>query len=261
MIGSFARLQSGNKIGTVKDLVISKQSVVEFVVVAFEENFILVPFDLVRVDIERRVVIIDVERERLLRFRRVARLTEFLTLSTLLRTSILLRGGGEFGLVEDLVISSRGNIDFIVVGFEEKLIAVPFSMARVDFTQKVVSIDVTRERLLQAPSFSRDRFPNLSAKSEFSQQVSTFFQAEKGRGQQPAAPRQPTTRPPEKRPPETRPPDSRPPEKRPPETKPPEKRLPETRPPEKRPPENKPPQKRPPDIKPPSERPSDKDMP
>jgi hypothetical protein len=261
MIGSFARLQSGNKIGTVKDLVISKQSVVEFVVVAFEENFILVPFDLVRVDIERRVVIIDVERERLLRFRRVARLTEFLTLSTLLRTSILLRGGGEFGLVEDLVISSRGNIDFIVVGFEEKLFAVPFSLARVDFTQKVVCIDVTRERLLQAPSFSRDRFPNLSAKSEFSQQVSTFFQAEKGRGQQPVAPRQPTTRPPEKRPPETRPPDSRPPEKRPPETKPPEKRLPETRPPEKRPPENKPPQKRPPDIKPPSERPSDKDMP
>jgi ribosomal 30S subunit maturation factor RimM len=259
MIGSFAHLQSGKKIGTVKDLVISKQSVVEFVVVAFEENFVLVPFDVVRVDIERRVVIIDVERERLLRFRRVARLTDFLTLSTLLRTSILLRGGGEFGLVEDLVISSRGSIDFIVVGFEEKLFAVPFSLARVDFTQKVVSIDVTRQRLLQAPSFSRDRFPNLAAKSEFSQQVNTFFQSEKGRGQQPAAPRQPTTRPPEKGTPETRPPETKPPEKRAPESRPPEKRPPESKPPQKRPPDNKPPDNRPPDSKPPAERPSKKD--
>jgi hypothetical protein len=267
MIGSFAQLQSGKKIGTVKDLVISKQSIVEFVVVAFEENFVLVPFDVVRVDIERRVVIIDVERERLLRFRRVARLTDFVTLSTFLRTSILLRGGSEFGLIEDLVISSRGSVDFIVVGFEEKLFAVPFSLARVDFTRKVVSIDVTRERLLQAPSFTSDRFPNLAAKSEFSQQVNTFFQAEKGRGQQPAAPRQPTTRPPEKRTPETRPPESKPPDKRPPEsrppekrtpdTQPPEKRAPESRPPEKRPPESKPPQKRPPDNKPPDNRPPD----
>jgi len=272
MIGSSAQLRSGARIGTVKDLIISKQSVVKFVVVAFEESFILVPFDVAFVDIDRQVVIIDVERERFHPFRRVARLTEFLTLSTLLRTSIVLRGDVKFGLVEDLVISSTGNIDFVVVAFEQKFIAVPFSLARVDFTKRVVSIDVTRERLLQAPSFTRDRFPNLSAKSEFSQRANTFFQVEKGRGQQPAESRPPATRPPDKRtpesrPPESRPPESKPPDKRPPESRPPEKRspdtippekrVPETRPPEKRAPETKPPDKRPPKDKPPENRPSD----
>ena len=269
MIGASAQLQSGAKIGTIKDLVISKQSAVEFVVVAFQETFILVPFDLVSVDIERRVVIIDVERERFLRFRKVTSLTELVTLSALLRTSILLQAGSEFGVVDDLVISSTGSIDFVVVAFEERLLAVPFSIARVDFTQKVISLDVTRERLLQAPSFTRDKFPNLAAKSEFSQRVNTFFQGQKGRVGQPAKPGQPTTQPPEKRTPETRPPEkqpkeSKPPDKRPPEKKPsdiksPEKRAPETQPPEKRPVKDKAPENRPPETKPPGEGPAEKD--
>ena len=105
----------------------------------FEEELILVPFNLIQVDIAREVIIIDVERERLRRFRRISKITEVQTLSTILKASIALRGGGTFGQVEDIVIRERGRVDFVVVIFEERLFAVPFSLARLDFARQVVA--------------------------------------------------------------------------------------------------------------------------
>jgi hypothetical protein len=35
----------------------------------------------------------------------------------------------------------------------------------VDFARKVVFLDVERDRLLRAPSFTRNRFPDLSVNS------------------------------------------------------------------------------------------------
>ena len=248
MIGSSAQLKAGDKVGKVKDLVIDKESTIEFVVVDFEEELILVPFNLIQVDIAREVIIIDVERERLRRFRRISKITEVQTLSTILKASIALRGGGTFGQVEDIVIRERGRVDFVVVIFEERLFAVPFSLARLDFARQVVAIDVERERLLRAPTFTRDQFANLSVNSEFSRQVNTFFQVPKERGEQPARPGMPTTRPPEKRLPETQPPTKRPPEPRPPAKRPPPKRPPDKGTPEKPPPQTESPDKHPPET-------------
>jgi hypothetical protein len=235
MVGAPVQLQSGGTIGRVEDFVLGDEGFLDSVVVSLEERLIAVPFRHAELDLARRLVILDVERERLLRFPIFARSKEVQTVSTLLRASIQLRGGGTFGRVSDFVLTDLGRLDFVVVSFEERLIAVPFCLARADFARQVVVIDVERERLLQAPSFRGDRFPDLSVKSEFSRQVNSFFGVPTERRQRPAEPRPPETRPPERRPPATRPPEPRPPGTRPPGTRPPEPRPPEERKPSEKP--------------------------
>jgi len=144
--------------------------------------------------------------------------------STFIGASVELQAGGTFGRVEDIVINDEGCIDFVVVAFEEKLIAVPFTLTRVDFARKVVFLNAERAFLLRAPTFTRDRFPDLSIQSEFGRRVNTFFRESTSRRERGAE-----TRPPDRRQPEARPPDRRQPEVQPPDRRPPDKRTPEDR--------------------------------
>src|SRR5262249_25468140 len=43
---------------------------------------------------------------------------------------------------------------YVIVVHEDHFIPVPWTLVAVDFTDKVVTVDITRERLLEAPSFS-----------------------------------------------------------------------------------------------------------
>jgi len=148
--------------------------------------------------------------------------------STVIGASVELQAGGAFGRVEDIVINDEGCIDFVVVAFEEKLIAVPFTLTRVDFARKVVFLNAERAFLLRAPTFTKDRFPDLSIQSEFGRRVNTFFRESTNRRE-----RGSEARPAERRQPETRPPDRRTAEPQPPERRPPDKRTPEDRQPPK----------------------------
>lgn len=204
----------------------------------------MVPFRLVRPDLDRRVILIDSDRVELLRLAVFDPSRETRTLSTLIGVPFQLPVASPFGRVEDFVISERGRLDFVVVASEQKLIAVPVSLARLDFAHRLVTTELERERLLRAPRFAKDRFPDLSMNSEFSRRVHSFFQVrgdQQGRTKEavPPAVRLAEQRPPQARPPEQPPPMPRPaePRPRPPETQPP---MPRPRPPEGRPPEPRP---------------------
>ena len=175
MIGASVRLREGGTIGGVEDLVINDQGRIESIVVDVKQRHIAVPFRLAQVDFAQPEVVIDMTRERLLRLPNFQRTANVRTVSAMLGVPVHLRAGGTFARVEDLVIRDQRRLDFALLAFEQRRIAVPFSLTRVDFARRVVSIDVARERLLQAPSFTRDRFPDLSANSAFSQRVNTFF--------------------------------------------------------------------------------------
>src|SRR5262249_31388942 len=118
---------------------------------------------------------------------------------------------------------------------------------RVDFARKVVFLNAERDFLLRAPTFTRDRFPDLSVQSEFGRRVNTFFREstnrrERGTETRPDG-RAPETRPPDRRPPDTRPPDRREPDKRAPQDRqvPKDRKSPEDRkaPEDKKPPDDK----------------------
>ncbi len=127
--------------------------------------------------------------------------TQVRRVSTLIGSAVELQAGGSFGKIEDIIINDEGCIDFLVVVFEKKLIAVPFGVSRVDFARRVVFLEVEREVLLGAPTFARNRFPDLSSSSDFGRKVNSHFQTQ-GRREGTSKSRQSETRPADRQAPE-----------------------------------------------------------
>lgn len=110
--------------------------------------------------------------------------------STVIGASVQLKAGGAFGKIDDIIIDDQGCIDFVIVVFEDKLFAIPFSITRVDFAKRVVTLDTERELLLRAASFTRTKFPDLSADSEFGRKVLSHFQSQTQRKEKASESRQ-----------------------------------------------------------------------
>jgi hypothetical protein len=77
--------------------------------------------------------------------------------------------GKNIGKIEDLMVDSKGNVSFAVMSFGgflgmgEKYFAVPWTAMRFDRDGKdvdAVVLDVTKEQLEKAPSFTRDTWPD-----------------------------------------------------------------------------------------------------
>jgi len=64
VIGTSVALRENASLGKVEDIVLSEDGCVEYLVVAYQEKYILVPWVATRVDFERRTVLVDIEKER-----------------------------------------------------------------------------------------------------------------------------------------------------------------------------------------------------
>ena len=83
------------------------------------------------------------------------------------------------GKVEDIVLNDQGCVDYAVVVYEDKYVLVPWTVTRVDYADRIVSIDITKERFLEVPTFTREHWPNLTHRT-YTQKVRTFFAASGG---------------------------------------------------------------------------------
>ena len=95
------------------------------------------------------------------------------------------------GKVEDLVFGEDGHINYLILaeggflGMGGRLIPIPWSGADVGKTvslmsvDRVVYVDVTKERLATAPSFGRDEW-NRFAMSDFKQKVHAYYEENAG---------------------------------------------------------------------------------
>jgi len=93
----------------------------------------------------------------------VSRTTEVRRVSTVIGASVTLKDADRFGKVEDFIVNDNGCIDYLVVGYEEKYVLVPWSVATVSFDRRVVRMDVTRSAFLEAPTFTKDRWSEVSS--------------------------------------------------------------------------------------------------
>lgn len=88
---------------------------------------------------------------------------------------VRIQGGVMLGKIEDFVINDTGCIEYMVIAYDDRYVLVPWSVATVNFEQRMVVVDVTRERLHQI-SFARNSWPNL-ADAQFRQRQQTIFGA------------------------------------------------------------------------------------
>ncbi len=89
------------------------------------------------------------------------------------------RQGENLGKVEDLVLDSKGRVDFVIIshagalGLGEKYMAVPLkSFSRKDGNTLV--LDMSKEKMAQAPSFDKNNWPDMSNR-QWSQNVYRYY--------------------------------------------------------------------------------------
>jgi sporulation protein YlmC with PRC-barrel domain len=88
-------------------------------------------------------------------------------------SNIRLQDGTNYGRVEDVVLDDDGSIDYVVVSREGQYGLLPWSAARVDYGQRVVTYDVTPQAV-QPFFFAPNAWPNYSA-PEYRTRVRNVF--------------------------------------------------------------------------------------
>src|SRR5262245_59903667 len=71
--------------------------------------------------------------------------TEVRSVSAVIGGGFVVDGGTRFGKVEDIVISHAGGIEFVVVGYEDRYYPIPWSVVSVNFSERVIAVDITRD--------------------------------------------------------------------------------------------------------------------
>jgi hypothetical protein len=100
--------------------------------------------------------------------------TEVRRVSTIIGSTVQLQAGSGFGKVEDIILNDRGCIEYLFLAHETNYLVVPWTVATVQFEQRVVVLDIARDRLLRAPTFARDRW-TVFADVDFRRRVNTYY--------------------------------------------------------------------------------------
>lgn len=95
-------------------------------------------------------------------------------LSMVIGGAVQIANGVSVGKIEDVVLNDSGCIAYVVVVYRDQYVAIPWSVATVDFGRRIVTVDITEERFATVPTFRRADFSFLS-KTEFTQKVHSVF--------------------------------------------------------------------------------------
>lgn len=105
----------------------------------------------------------------------------FISASTLTGDDIVNPQGESLGDLKDIMLdTSTGKIAYAVLSFGgvfgigDKLFAVPWSSLRIDGEKKNLVLNVSKERLKDAPGFDKDNWPNFSDPT-FGQTISSYY--------------------------------------------------------------------------------------
>lgn len=106
-------------------------------------------------------------------------------LSQVIGGGVRIAKGVSVGKIEDVVLNDHGCIDYVVVVYRDRYVAIPWTVATVDYGQRIVTVDITEQRFAEVPTFTRTEFSVLN-KSEFTQKVHSAFEG-KGESTSPKA--------------------------------------------------------------------------
>jgi PRC-barrel domain protein len=104
-------------------------------------------------------------------------------LSLVMGGGVRIANGVSVGKIEDVVLNDRGCIDYVIVVYQDKYVPIPWTVATVDYGQRIVTVDITEQRFAQVPTFTRTDF-SVFSQPEFTQKVQSAFG---GRGESTAA--------------------------------------------------------------------------
>lgn len=78
-------------------------------------------------------------------------------------TKILIKGDTGVGTVDDLVFDDAGNLEYLIVDSNGKLVTVPYEAATFDVTKKVAMVPLTAEQYQAIPTYTSTTYPTYFA--------------------------------------------------------------------------------------------------
>lgn len=107
----------------------------------------------------------------------------FLSASSIIGDSVKNPEGEDLGKIEDLMVDTNSaDISYAVISFGgflgmgDKLFAVPLEAMQVDTENHNLVLDVSKEKLENAPGFDKDNWPRNPDQS-FINEVNSYYQA------------------------------------------------------------------------------------
>jgi len=109
---------------------------------------------------------------------------EVMAANTLEGDSVVNADGEELGSIKDIMIDvSSGQVAYAVLsrggilGIGDKLFAIPWTALTLDANRKCFILDVSKERMDEAPGFDKDNWPSMADLSWATQVHSYYGQA------------------------------------------------------------------------------------
>ncbi|MBY0232952.1 MAG: PRC-barrel domain-containing protein [Gemmataceae bacterium] len=88
---------------------------------------------------------------------------DHLRAKSILGSKVSLKGGTSVGTIEDIIFSSEGVVDYVVVSDGGKLRTLPWEVAKFDHGKRVAVVDVETDVYKKVPTYTVERYPTFYA--------------------------------------------------------------------------------------------------
>ena len=65
--------------------------------------------------------------------------------------------------MDDLVFDDNGQVEYLIVLNQGKLVTVPWEAAKFNFEKRMATINITPERFQQIPTYTTEQYPTFTA--------------------------------------------------------------------------------------------------
>jgi hypothetical protein len=80
-----------------------------------------------------------------------------------LGSKVTIQGNASIGTVDDIVIDADGQVEYLVVLNEGKLVTVPWDAAKFDFERRAATLTITQDQYRAIPTYTVERYPDFYA--------------------------------------------------------------------------------------------------
>lgn len=81
----------------------------------------------------------------------------------ILGSKVHLEGNAVAGTVDDLVFDDNGQIEYMIVVNQGKMVTVPWEAAKFNFEKRMATINITQDKYQQIPTYTAEQYPVFTA--------------------------------------------------------------------------------------------------
>jgi len=80
-----------------------------------------------------------------------------------LGTNVFLAGNVGVGTIDDIVFDDMGQIEYVIVNKDDKLVTIPWEAAKFNFEKRTATLSIPQEKYTAIPTYSVQQYPTFYA--------------------------------------------------------------------------------------------------